>query len=74
MRRDWSAWQVVWMFVVTLAEVAVSQGGEGSNCKHEAGEGREDASQGSADGRSMVWHISDGQTRSMMLRPKKRYS
>lgn len=42
------------MFVVTLAEATVSQGGEGNNCKHEAGEGRENASQGSADGRSMI--------------------
>lgn len=62
------------MFVVILVEVNVSQGGEGNNCKHEAGAGRENASQGSADGRSMVGCRSDGQTRSMMLRPKKRCS
>lgn len=58
-RRDWSAWQVVWMFVVILVEFTVSQGGEGSNFKQEIGEGRENASQGSADGRSMVECRSD---------------
>ena len=57
MRRDWSAWQVVWMFVVILVEANVSQGGEGNNC---TGEGRENASQGSADGRSMIGCRSDG--------------
>lgn len=57
------------MFVVILAEVTVSQGGEGNNCKYEVGEGRGNASQGSADGRSMVGCGSDGQTRSMMLWP-----
>lgn len=62
------------MFVVTLVEVAVSQCGEGNNCTHEAGEDRENASQGSADGRSMVWYESDGQTRSMMSRSRKRSS
>lgn len=59
MRRDWSAWQVVWMFVVILVEANVSQGGEGNNCKHEVGEGRENASQGSADGRSMFGWLNE---------------
>lgn len=46
---------------MTLAEVTVSQGGEGKNWKHEAGEGRENASQGSADGRSMFLMARRGQ-------------
>lgn len=47
------------MFVVILVEANVSQGGEGNNCKHEAGEGQENASQGSADGRSMLGWLNE---------------